>query len=205
MKTTYDPSESMRKARKQYFEVNHFGDNGGYDDAWVDFKLGPIPFPFPNTAGRIRAVKIHDLHHILTGYDTDLRGEFEISAWEIGAGCKDFYAAWALNLGGMFAGLLVAPRRVSKAFARGLASTSLYGRSLDELLDLPVGETRARFVVDSGAPLTAKGRLLLVLAGLAGGVVGTLEFTVALALVPIGLLSNFLFRRSARGTAIKTA
>ena len=72
--TTYDPTLTMEAARAQYFRDNGFGDDGGYDDPWVDFKLGPVPMPFPNSKGRLRAVRYHDLHHILTGYQTDLRG-----------------------------------------------------------------------------------------------------------------------------------
>ena len=111
----------MREARALYFDINHFGDSDGYDDKWVDFKLGPMPMPFPNTPARVRAVRFHDLHHVLTGYDTNTIGEFEISAWEIAAGCKGYVAAWQLNLGGMFAGLLVAPRRTWRRWACWLA------------------------------------------------------------------------------------
>lgn len=201
MRTTYDPSLSLRAARKLYFAMNNFGDNGGYDDAWVDFKLGPIPFPFPNTAGRVRAVKFHDLHHILTGYRTDLTGEFEISAWEIGAGCRDFYAAWALNLGGLVAGLLVAPRRIARAFARGLASQSLYGQAFDGLLELPVGATSARFVAPDETPMTPTGWLQLALAAAAGLVVATLMWCLFLLLLPLGLWNNMLRKKSLMATA----
>src|SRR6185436_2453344 len=134
-RVAYDPEQTMREARARYFQVNQFGDNGGYDDAWVDFKLGPIPMPFPNTASRVRAVRYHDLHHVLTGYDTNTIGEFEISAWEIAAGCKGYIAAWQLNLGGMFAGMFVSPPRIWRAFLRGRRSDTLYDRSFDELLD----------------------------------------------------------------------
>lgn len=201
MRTTYDPSLSLRAARKLYFAMNNFGDNGGYDDAWVDFKLGPIPFPFPNTAGRVRAVKYHDLHHILTGYRTDLIGEFEISAWELGAGCRDFYAAWALNLGGLFAGLVCAPRRIARAFARGLASQSLYGREFDELLDLPVGTTSAQLVAAEPTPMTATGWLRLAVAGLAGLAVGTLMWFLFLLLLPLGLWNSMLRKKSLMAAA----
>lgn len=204
MRTTYDASLSLRAARKLYFALNNFGPSGGYDDAWVDFKLGPIPFPFPNTPARIRAVKFHDLHHILTGYRTDIIGEFEISAWEIGAGCRDFYAAWVLNLGGLAAGLVVAPRRIVRAFARGLASQSLYGRDLEELLELPVGPTRAQLVAADPTPLSAQGAVLLALAALSGLTVGTLLWLILLPLLPFGLLSNLLRKRALAVTA-KTA
>jgi hypothetical protein len=69
----------MRDARGQYFALNNFKD-GGYDDKWVSLKLGPIPFGFPNTKARIRAVKLHDLHHVLAEYDTSYIGESEIGA-----------------------------------------------------------------------------------------------------------------------------
>src|SRR5262245_39608544 len=119
MLVAYADTMTMREARKVYFEANGFGETGGYEDDWVDFKLGPLPMPFPNTKARKEAVRYHDLHHILTGYDTDIVGEFEISAWEIAAGCKTMAAAWALNLGGMAGGLFRAPRRVFAAFVRG--------------------------------------------------------------------------------------
>ena len=201
MKTTYDPSLTMQQARTLYFAVNKFGDSGGYDDAWVDFKLGPIPFPFPNTPGRIRAVKFHDLHHILTGYDTDLIGEFEISAWEIAAGCKDFYAAWALNLGGLVAGLLCAPRRITRAFARGLASRSLYGQSLEALLAMPVGAARAQFIAAEAPAMPRRGWVWLALSAVAGLVVGLTLFAAILPLLPFGLLTNLLHKRSQAAVA----
>src|SRR5688500_885517 len=146
--SSYDADQTMREARARYFEVNRFGADGGYADAWVDFKLGPLPLPFPNTPGRVRAVRYHDLHHVLTGYDTDIIGEFEISAWEIAAGCKGYLVAWQLNLGGMFAGLLVAPRRMASAFLRGRSSESLYDQPLEALLDATVAATRAKMGVD---------------------------------------------------------
>src|SRR4051812_17637276 len=97
MTTNYDPSLTLRAARDAYFTANGFGADGGYAAAWVDFKLGPVPLPFPNTASRVRAVGYHDLHHVLTGYRTDTVGEFLIAAWELGAGCERFFTAWQLN------------------------------------------------------------------------------------------------------------
>ena len=82
----------------------------------------PIPMPFPNTKGRVRAVRYHDLPHILPGYATDLMGELEISAWELGAGCKNFFTAWQLNLSGLAGGMALSPRRMLRAFRRGLGS-----------------------------------------------------------------------------------
>src|SRR5438128_1156812 len=115
----YPSDETLLDARGRYFAANGFGADGGYQAPFVDFKLGPIPFPFPNPEGRRRAVRYHDLHHIVTGYRTDFSGELEISAWELGAGCRDFPAAWLLNLGGTAMGAVVAPRRTFRAFSLG--------------------------------------------------------------------------------------
>jgi hypothetical protein len=192
MHVTYADTMTMREARKLYFEVNRFGETGGYDDAWVDFKLGPLPMPFPNTKARIAAVRYHDLHHLLTGYDTDIVGEFEISAWEIAAGCKGMVAAWVLNLGGMAGGVLRAPRRVFAAFVRGRGQRTTYGADLNELLDLTVGEARARFTRPEGA--TRKATLadvaLFCAATALGFVVGLVLLAFVVPLVPFGLAAH---------------
>jgi hypothetical protein len=192
----YDPEQSMHDARARYFEVNHFGDNGGYDDAWVDFKLGPVPFPFPNSAPRVRAVRYHDLHHVLTGYDTDTLGEFEISAWEIAAGCKGYFAAWQLNLAGMLAGLFVAPRRIVRAFARGRHSDTLYDRPLEPLLASKLTVVRESMGVDApNHAMSGYDVLLFVLAVLAGLASAAVMLPLALVFLPIGLLA-FAYRRA---------
>jgi hypothetical protein len=197
--TEYAPNETMRTARARYFQENQFGEDGGYGDAWVDFKLGPIPFPFPNTPARVRAVGYHDLHHVLTGYRTDFPGELEISAWEIGAWCKDFVAAWQLNLGGMTAGLFFMPRKVFRAFVRGRRSQSLYGLELEPLLEQTVGETRAQMhVPEGGAKPTLADVALFALASVLGLVVGAITLVLAAPLAPIAYL--VLARKRARET-----
>ena len=200
MRVQYPETMTMREARKLYFEANGFGDNGGYDDPWVDFKLGPIPMPFPNTQGRVKAVRFHDLHHVLTGYDTDIVGEFEISAWEIAAGCKGMFAAWWLNLGGMAGGLFRAPQRTFAAFVRGRRGKTAYGEALEEVFDLTVAEARVRFVPTSepaAMRATLTDKALFTLFAAIGLVVGLVTFAFVVPLVPFGLLSHAMRRRTA--------
>lgn len=164
---TYDPDQTLREARNVYFEANGFPSDGGYDATWVDFELGPIPMPFPNTDSRRRAVKLHDLHHLLTGYQTDIWGEFEISAWEIGSGCRDHYAAWVLNLGGMASGMLSVPRRTIRAFLRGRKTKNLYATVFDDaLLARRLGDVRSESNLDKHRtelrPTTARDVLALL-------------------------------------------
>lgn len=199
MLVTYDGSAKMRDARGTYFEKNKFGADGGYADVWVDFKLGPIPFPFPNSAARVRAVKFHDLHHVLTGYDTSFAGEVEISAWELGAGCKSMIAAWLLNLGGLAVGMYFAPRRVFRAFVRGRHSTTLYAEEFEPLLDKTVGELRSTHVTETSAhAATVADVALFVMTWVLGFSVGTILFWMMLPLAPVGLVFNVLRRRSSR-------
>jgi len=188
--------DTLAHARDDYFRVNGFGANGGYDDAWVDFKLGPIPMPFPNTPSRKRAVRFHDLHHALTGYATDVRGEFEISAWEIGSGCADHVAAWYLNLSGMVGGILAAPRRTFAAFVRGRHSRNLYRAAYDDaLLGRRIGEVRRELGLDAPPPPARAADVgWFVLASLAGFAIG---MVMLLMLVPAAIVANVaaLFRR----------
>jgi len=135
---------TVREARALWFAANGFSE-AVYADRWVRLRLGPIPLWFPNTAARVRAVKLHDLHHIATGYATTWTGEAEISGWELAAGCGRHYPAWILNAVGLIIGLLIAPRRTLRAFLRGRRSRTLYsGQFDDRLLELTVGELRAR-------------------------------------------------------------
>ena len=147
----YDPELSVREARARYFEASGFPQDGGYAERWVKLRLGPIPFWFPNSNARRRAVRLHDIHHVLTGYDTDWKGEAEIGAWEIASGCADYYAAWVLNLSAMLIGWGADLGATLRAFARGRCSKNLYvlHASPDgKLLCSSVGALRAGLRLD---------------------------------------------------------
>lgn len=142
--TRYDDNEKVRDARSTYFARSGFAADGGYADRWVHLKAGGRTlFAFPNTAARVRAVRLHDIHHILTEYDTSWTGEAEIAAWELASGCERHYAAWVLNFAAMALGIVLWPRRVFRAFRRGRRSGNLYRTEFsEELLERSVGELR---------------------------------------------------------------
>ena len=144
---------TLRTARAAYFSDNGFPPDGGYSARWVKLKFGPIPLAFPNTAERKRAVPFHDLHHLTTGYATDLVGEAEIGAWEIASGCTQYPAAVFLNLS-VFGFALPARRdRIFRAFVRGRHTRNLYDREYgDPLLDQTVEETRRELGLDGETP-----------------------------------------------------
>lgn len=172
---------TMRQARARYFADNKFGDDGGYGSKWVEIKIGPLPLPFPNAPARVKAVRFHDLHHLVTDYRTDFIGELEISGWEIGAGCGRYPAAWFINLTGMAAGLFLAPRKVFRAFRRGVASQSLYAHDFEPLLERTVDDVKREVGTDAPVPPPGvKNTLLFALASVVG-----LKLLVVSALIAV--------------------
>ncbi len=144
----YDDSEIMRDARLRYWQANEFGDDGGYNKKWEVVKVGPIPLPVRNVEGRKQAIRFHDIHHLVTGYDTDLVGEGEISAWELAAGCGNQWFAWVIDLQGLLMSL-AHPKRSLHAWACGRQSKSLYGEEFSEsMLDMSVGEMRQKLALE---------------------------------------------------------
>lgn len=198
---TYDETLPLGEALKRYFDLNKFGSDGGYNDRWVEVKLGPIPFSIPNTSSRVRAVRIHDLHHIVTEYQTNLKGESEIAAWEIATGCRDFYTAWNLNLSAFGFGVLVWPGAAWRAFLRGRRSRNFYGAQYGAaLLSRTVGEARADLGLgrDSAASQSggATAKDILAFAGYAGAAFPLLfvNSVAWLALTPFALLTNAILK-----------
>jgi hypothetical protein len=174
-------------ARTQYFAANHL-DDGGYSARWVKFKVGPLHFHIPNTQARVAAVRFHDLHHLVTGYDTTWVGEAEIGAWEIASGCARHYAAWLLNLAAMTIGLLVDAAKVRRAFMRGRHSRNLYGEQFDEALLLTtVGALRKKLRLEREPPHpTTRDWLAFGLWGLLNLL--TLSLALLICFAPVWLL-----------------
>jgi hypothetical protein len=137
-------SLSMREARDLYFKQNGFSMDH-YSASTFTIKLAGIPFTFPSTASRKRALPLHDFHHILTGYGTNFMGEAEIGAWELRGGCNSFITYY-LNGWAVVIGLLLSPRRVLRAFraARGQHTLYLEDQPYAALLEFTVGALRRK-------------------------------------------------------------
>ncbi len=144
---------TLGAARAAYYEVNGFGSDGGDALAWVPLKIWRFTLEIPNTDGRRKAVRLHDLHHVLTGYQTDLAGESEIAAWELASGCRRMPAAFVLNLFALAIGLVICPVRLARAWARGRATQNLYTEDgVDHLLPRAVTDVRASLGLAAAPP-----------------------------------------------------
>jgi hypothetical protein len=154
-----DATQTLGSARLAYYSANGLPPDGGIDEAWVHAKIGPIPFAFPNSDSRRALVPYHDLHHMVTGYRTDLAGEARVGAWEIGSGMR---AATGVVLDLLVWGFVVVaqPRSVFRAFLRGRSSCNLMRYTIDDsLLARSVGEMRIELGLDAAAsPATGSDR-----------------------------------------------
>ena len=186
--------QTLRDARAAYFAASGF-DESTYTDDWVDLKVGPVPFRFPNTDGRKRTVPLHDLHHALTGYSAKLTGEMQIAAWEVGGGMKQHWVGWFLNLLTMSWGGVVRPRATFRAFVRGRRSTNLYCRPAEPgLIDRPVEAVRAeRGIAPADQSQSASAGDLLAYAfwWLTALLVGAIGFVTLPLMLALGLWGTF--------------
>jgi hypothetical protein len=89
-------------------------------------RFGPVVLRFPNFAWRRRALRAHDLHHLMAGYPMTMRGEFQLAVWELGAGRYPDWRATLFCSPLIVAGFLWSPRRMIAAFKSGRGSQSLY-------------------------------------------------------------------------------
>ena len=140
----YDDNLLVGQALEKYFSNYHFKD-GGYAEKWFKIKLGLLYLPLPNVKCRVEAVRIHDLHHIITEYKADLKGETEIGGWEIASGCGKHTIAWILNSGSFFYGLIFYPSHLWRAFMNGKRIRHNFYKldTFDEsLLHIKVGDLR---------------------------------------------------------------
>ena len=157
---------TVRAHREQFWREHGFGADGGYDEPWATASFAGIPYTVPNSPSRADALRVHDLHHLVTGYETDWAGESEIAAWELGSGGGGRYPyAWFIALFGFVVGLLALPMRTLRAFARGRRSQNLYSLSgPDPLLDLPLSQVRRRLLPRATGALRVAdvGRLALL-------------------------------------------
>lgn len=157
--------ERIREALKGFYAAHRLPPDGGAGRAYFFLHLGPVAIPAPNPGFRKRAVLYHDVHHMLTGYNTLIGdGEMLIAGYEIGAGCGRFAIAWVLNLWMLPLAALARPRETFAAFVRGRRCRSLYHEADQAFLDQDVGTLRAHLGLDRApAAPTVRDRALFTL------------------------------------------
>ncbi|MCA9540216.1 MAG: hypothetical protein KC620_15065 [Myxococcales bacterium] len=170
-----DSQQLLGDLRAEFLNMAEFNDGEQVHKAIEWVKLGPIPIPIPNPPIRVQALKLHDMHHILTGYRTDWTGEWEISGWEVGAGLHRNPVAWTFCVMGFTAGLIASPRRTLRAFARGRRCRTLFDQDPKVVFAMTAAEGHAFCGTAAPAPKVGFGDVWRALAwGALGTVTGIL-------------------------------
>lgn len=141
---------TVRAGRDAYLAENGFRMED-YDAPWTPASVLGLRFGVPNTPRHRRAIMQHDLHHVATGFGTDLVGEGEVSAWEArnGLGHLDLYVR-SIVIFGVLMGMVRAPVRTWQAFRAARNGETLFALGDDDyaaLLELRVEELRNRLGV----------------------------------------------------------
>jgi hypothetical protein len=141
----YPGSWSVRQALHAYWAENGF-DETAYTDKWTPVSFFGLHFSIPNTKSHQRALRLHDLHHVATGYGTDLVGEGEISVLEVRRDLSKVGLYVAVIIASVaFTGIFISPRRMLAAFRETHDSACLWALDVpyEELLEMSVADLRA--------------------------------------------------------------
>ena len=164
MQSEFPANSTIAQVLPEFYEKYDLKEDGGMDDDTVKIVLYKnICFYLPNIGDRKKAVLKHDIHHIITGYKSDFKGETEIGAWEVSSGCKKYWVAWVLDLAGMITGLPFNLRGVFNAFVTGQRTRNLYDNAIpDEVaLSMTIDELREKLGLNADFQKRVTARELL--------------------------------------------
>lgn len=140
-------NQTVGQAVQNFHEIHNYGFEGGINEKYAWIKFGVFTIPIPNVKSRRNNVYLHDINHIITGFDTTWKGESAVSAWEIASGgWKNIYVIWIMALWAMGLGVLLYPRSILKSFKQGrtMKNALTCGLAKSEIYQLSVAELRNR-------------------------------------------------------------
>jgi len=148
--SAYRDALTLREARDHFLSSNGFRLED-YSASNYALRIWCLSLRLPNTKAHRWATPLHDLHHILTGYGTDWKGEAEVATWELRAGCRTF-DVYCLDIAGMMIGLFMSPARLWHAFVAAKGQSTLYRDPVlcESAMQMTVGEVRARLGIPPG-------------------------------------------------------
>jgi hypothetical protein len=128
----------VRAARDHYLASNGLSTDS-YSSPLFRLGIGRVIFNLPNPG----LLPWHDLHHIVTGFETDVIGEAEISVYELRCGCRSVMVH-ILCIGAILIGFFIAPKRIINAWKGSKGARTLYytARPYEELLEMDVTDLR---------------------------------------------------------------
>lgn len=154
---------SIREALSRHYAPHGLSPDGGAGRPYFFIRVSRLSIPALNPGLRKRALLAHDIHHLVTGYNTVFsEGEMIIAGHEIGAGCGGYVFAWLVNLWMYALGVFVTPRAMFAAFVRGRRSGSLYHhpRIEKDVREMTIADVRSLLRLDQSPPKATPARSL---------------------------------------------
>ena len=144
---------TAKDALSHYFVEQGLFPEGSSVEDWLEerwYRIGG--FPVLPLVGKIKeSLILHDVHHLVTGYETTWIGEFELAGWELGSGgCHTHFFFWLDRLGAFAFGLLVTPRRVWRALRSGRRARNLYRLDAYRILEEEIDALRSYVASQAG-------------------------------------------------------
>jgi YHS domain-containing protein len=140
---------TVREARDVYLAENGFT-MAAYVAPTTQGSFLGHKFTVPNPPAHQSAIRLHDLHHVATGFGTDHAGEGEISVWQLRRGLRGagLYVRSVVFANALL-GIVLAARRTLTALRHPSAGGSLFSARMDydAILELSVGELRAMLAI----------------------------------------------------------
>ncbi|MCX6214204.1 hypothetical protein [Spirosoma sp.] len=137
----------VEHALNDFYHQHGYGEEGGINKKWDMIKFGSIALPLPNLESRRKNIYLHDISHLVTGYDVSWLGESSVSSWEIATGgWGRLYFPWLLTLWAMAVGVMLYPGQSYRAFQAGLRMKNALISDLtkQEMYQLSLAELRVR-------------------------------------------------------------
>lgn len=135
---------SVRQARDVYLAENGFTVEA-YDRPTTSGSFLGVKLAVPNPPSHRRAIRLHDLHHVATGFGTDHAGEAEIAIWQARRGLRaaGMYVM-TIVMANALLGVVLAPHRTMAALRAPGPRGSLFDMAVDydAPLERTVGELR---------------------------------------------------------------
>lgn len=187
-------NQTPREILPLFYAEHNLGMDGGQSSPTVKMNLMKgVYFYIPNFDARRKAVLWHDIHHLVTGYSAaTFLGECEISAWEIGSGCKKYWAAFLIDSSGVMLGCFINPPRIIQAYARGRRTKNFYHDtySKEEVLSTSIAEIKKWLFLDKYPKETKPSFKDLVNLGLFL-IFASLYSIFAIVIIPFLMFYNF--------------
>ena len=103
---------NVEHALNDFYNQHGYGLEGGINQKWAMIKLGSVAFPLPNLESRRKNIYLHDINHLVTGYDVSWVGESSVASWQIATGgWGRLYFLWLITLQGMAIGVMLYTRQ----------------------------------------------------------------------------------------------